>query len=174
MTKRKKNMLKKIIASLVFTLIASQAWADKDRFNKHYRWEAPSEWQESARELPAFPDENTAWLAVDLRPSAWTAAIARDSIVVGDTDGVVQFALRHTSPHGADNISVQSLRCDAASFQIKAIARPAEQRWIESQNKIWRKINSAHHLQWLLARDYFCDFASPLKQDEILRRLRAK
>lgn len=165
-------MLKQCFTVLSLSLLSTQAWADNDRFNKNYRWEAPTVWQETARELPPFPNETTQWLTIDLGPSTWQAAIARESLVVGLDDGVVQFALKQTSPHGAENISVQSLRCATASFQIKAIARPAEKRWVESQNKTWRKINSAQAVQWTLARDYFCDFAAVLKEHEILRNFK--
>lgn len=161
-------MKKHLIFIGLSSLFIATAQAERERWNKNYVWQAPKIWQEADYQIPEFIESNQ-WLTIDLGARApFSARVMRESVKVG-TDGVVRYALNITMPSGAENLSLQALRCETAEYRNVAIGRVAEKKWIASQSPVWRRITDAQLTQATLFRDYFCDGAQLLNEEEILK-----
>lgn len=83
------------------------------------------------------------------------------------TDGVVRYVLVVRTGGGATNVTFEGIRCKTGEYKVLATAR-ADGRWSPARIAAWRRIDGAqinrHHA--VLAREFFCPFAEPIRSAE--------
>jgi hypothetical protein len=162
-------------AALLFAALAAAAVAGAQPQVKS-DWEREQEardWREGDFVLPAYPK------APELLPFQVSAAhsfrfyIDGASLSVGK-DGVVRYILIARSPSGAENVSVEGIRCQAGTVRTYAFGQ-RDGRWSE-RGTDWRPIDRTGGQRWhyTLWREYFCPHAiairDPAEGVDALRR----
>jgi hypothetical protein len=113
-------------------------------------------WKEGEAVLPAFPQSVD---LVEFEVSASTTFrffIDRASLRVGE-DGVVRYTLVARSPHGAETISFEGIRCNGGQVRIYAAGR-RDGTWSPRLKSDWSEIQAKTIQRWhqVLRREYFC------------------
>lgn len=131
-------------------------------------------WKEGEHALPAALDRNgLRELAID-DASRNRFLVDEHSLSVGD-DGVVRYVLVVRTAGGAENVTFEGIRCEIGGWRIYATGR-ADGRWSRVPEGAWLPIvdTSYNRARAALAKDYFCDGATPPRdRDEVLRRVRS-
>ncbi|MDW8470005.1 MAG: CNP1-like family protein [Burkholderiales bacterium] len=109
------------------------------------------EFREAPVTLPPFYREEDL-IEFSVGPAvAFRFYIDRASLSVGE-DGVVRYTLVARSPHGAENVSYEGIRCRTGTHRVYALGqrdrswRPVERDW-QPTDRVWTRV---------LRRDYFC------------------
>ncbi len=143
----------------------------QDRSN----WERQQEerdWRETEVRLPHYPTR------ADLQEfgvrgrTGFRFFIDSTSISIG-TDGVVRYVLVAISPNGAENVSLEGIRCAADAYKIYATGQ-GEGIWLRHETD-WRPIHSVAGQPWrsVLDRGFFCPGGAAIsKPGEALDALR--
>lgn len=117
-------------------------------------WEREQEerdFREAAVKPPPFYREED---LVEFRVAPATSFrfyIDRASLSVGE-DGVVRYTLVARSPHGAENVSYEGMRCKTGMYRVYALGQ-RDRSWKtvnldwQPTDKLWRRV---------LRREYFC------------------
>jgi hypothetical protein len=129
-------------------------------------------WQEKDYTLPAFPQQPS-WEEFFLSvPRPNRLFVDTGSLSMGE-DGVVRFILRVQSPSGAQNLSVEGIRCTGRQVRSYAFGDNINQRWIESMKPVWRPIEIDDAVHRTL-RETLCQDGSPVKDvASAIKQLRA-
>lgn len=155
-------------------VLAAQAGLAETRFkpNAVYAFDDDTPWQEKDYTLPAFPQQPS-WEEFFLSPRrANQQFIDTSSLSMGE-DGVVRFILRIQSPSGAQNLSVEGIRCTGRQMRSYAFGDSINQRWIESMKPVWRPIEIDDAVHRTL-RETLCQEGSPVKDvASAIKQLRA-
>jgi len=163
--------LKRLIAATALSLLALHSYAsgpDYMRKNSTYVFEDDKPWQENDTVLPAFPTQPD-WVGFYVNNTFTNqAAIDAKSLTV-DTDHVIRYVLQVKSPAGAENLSVEGLRCDGRQIKIYAFGDSVNHRWIKSLKADWKPLPDA--LRGRL-RTLFCNDGTPLNNDAAVALLR--
>lgn len=129
-------------------------------------------WQEQDYTLPAYPAKPN-WQEFFLSvPRANRLFVETASLSAAD-DGVVRYVLKVQSPSGAQNVSVEGIRCQGRQLRVYAFGDTVHQRWIESLKSVWRPIDADDAVRRQL-REALCKDGAPLKDVEAaVKQLRA-
>jgi hypothetical protein len=135
----------------------------------------PEPWSEQGFRLPDYPQEaDLVAVAVGSPDRAFEYFLDARSLAVG-ADGVVRYTLVIRSPRGADNVSVEGLRCNEGLVRTYAYGG-ARGRLNPVPGADWEPIRLSgpylHHRD--LREFYLCHPREhrPLEREEILHRLR--
>jgi hypothetical protein len=146
--------------------------SSKDRSNWEKRQEE-REWRESEVRLPDYPKRGYL-LEFDVGGrTGFRFFVDSTSISIG-AEGVVRYVLVAMSPHGAENVSLEGIRCTAEAYKIYATGQ-RDGIWMQHETD-WRPIHSAAVQPWrsVLSRGVFCPggaaIAKPGEAVDALRR----
>lgn len=85
---------------------------------------------------------------------------------------VVRYVLVAQSAGGAQNVSFEGLRCDAATHRVYATGQ-SDRTWTPARGS-WQPVRNAQRWQITLYREYFCPQKIPIRSaDEGVRALQA-
>ena len=114
---------------------------------------------DAAVTLPAYPIAEN-YLPFEVNPvTPFTFFIDAKSISV--TDGVVRFTLIAKSPHGAQNVSYEGIRCADEMYRVYAYGRD-DHTWLKLRDSRWRPIpvDPRNSQRNVLYDNYFCPTSS--------------
>lgn len=181
--------MKKIIlfSILLLNLTTAHAQKDKDWDNWLTKMSdiAPSEFNESALDLPPVPDVNNPnWFQLYInethRGEAW---ILLDSVTRAP-DNSIRYVLNQRSSQGLDNISAEGLLCitgyrllGSEGSKVKTFAYADGSQWIPSRRAQWQsiggKMNSTDRVRGVL-HQHFCLENHQLNDEALRQNLRDK
>jgi hypothetical protein len=98
--------------------------------------------------------------------------VARDSLSVGK-DGAMRFVSRVVTAGGAENVSVEAIRCATGDRRLYASLRDGK-TWSLSKDTAWAPINSGNRLnayRLTLYEEYFCSADHPVAPPQALQSL---
>ena len=128
-------------------------------------------WKEVPKTHTAYPSKPE-WLQLDMPVTVRPAIFINLGDLQRGEDQVIRLTLRQLSKSGIDNISREGLQCSLRSFRSYAFADQVNQRWIESQNPQWRKLDSLDMLRRELIAAMCPDGWMPLSDDELAANLK--
>jgi hypothetical protein len=132
-------------------------------------------WKEGAVKTPAYPEQdNLLYFPVDAGDSRFKFAVDGKSLSVGE-DRVVRFSVVIESTTGVQNTMFEGIRCATGEYKIYAYGT-SDKKFVDAKRSKWKPIefgvsgSMAYRRQ--LHTYFFCSANLPLKQAEIIQRLK--
>jgi len=164
--------LKRLITATALSLLALHSYAsgpDYMRKNSTYVFEDDKPWQENDTVLPAFPTQGD-WIGFYVNNTSTNQTAIDAKTLTIDTDRVIRYVLQVKSPAGAENLSVEGLRCDGRQLKVYAFGDTVNHRWIKSLKADWRPLSDPLRDR---LRTIFCDNGTPTDTAAAVALLRA-
>lgn len=169
--------MKPILLSILLALVTTQSMAVnyeriRERKPNPYVTDDNTVWAEVEQALSSYPAKPE-WLQLDMPVTVRPAIFVDLSDLQPGSDQVIRFTLRQTSKSGVENISREGLHCDQRSYRSYAFGDTVNQRWIESKNPQWRKIEATDYLRRELIAAMCPEGWMPQSKDALLANLKA-
>lgn len=128
-------------------------------------------WNEAEVAFPPAPQEEGLVSFYVSATTPNTFLVDLNALTVG-ADDVVRFVLVVRSPHGAENVTFEGIRCSTGERRLYAIGQ-SDGSWVASRDPSWIQIsfNTYNRARAALALDYFCSGKAPNGIEEIRRRI---
>ncbi|MEQ6291143.1 CNP1-like family protein [Vogesella sp. GCM10023246] len=167
--------MKHVLLSALLSLIAAQSFALNtqriyERKPNPYVGQDEKAWVEVPQALAAYPSKPE-WLQLDMPVTVRPAIFVNLNDLQRGEDQVIRLTLRQLSKSGIDNISREGLHCSQRSYRSYAFADLVNQRWIESQNPQWRKLDGLDMLRRELIAAMCPDGWMPLSDNDLTANL---
>ena len=115
---------------------------------------------ETAVAPPAFPQRGKL-IEFPLADAAGFHFFVDGSTLSVDQRGIVRYVLVAQSPSGAQNVTFEGLRCEAAQHRIYATGQ-SDRTWLPAQTS-WQPVANARRWQRALFQEYFCPQKVPIR-----------
>lgn len=136
--------------------------------------DAEKPWQESAANLPPYPDLNATRSFYVSPATTLDFAIDPASLSVGK-DEVIRYTLVIKSSSGAANVSFEGLRCSTEEYKVYAYGYVRNKKWSPVKNPQWKPVTEvgANRPHAALIGEYFCAQSTRVSDDPkvLLKRL---
>jgi len=165
-----------LLLPLAFAMVVRPALAKKDIYGDEsnefpFDEKYAEKWNESAIELPPYPDDRNL-LLVPMNNTDTLKIYIEDKSISRAPDRVARLSLVVESPSGARSVFYDGYRCETRQYKTYAIGT-SQHTWSPASNPQWQTVprSEINAFRDIIYRRYVCDGQNSARSPEDLRRL---